>query len=40
MATQQTIPALKRLRDAIGAKAKQWATWSRSAAPTWKTRSR
>src|SRR5271163_4534162 len=25
MATQQTIPALKRLRDAIDAKAKQWA---------------
>jgi fumarate hydratase, class II len=25
MATGQTIPALKRLRDAIGAKARQWA---------------
>jgi len=33
MATGQTIPALKRLRDAIDAKSKQWAMWSRSADP-------
>ena len=40
MATGKTIPALRRLRDAIERNASSGRTWSRSAAPTWRTRSR
>ena len=36
MATGKTIPALKRLRDAVEPRPSYGPTWSRSAVPTWK----